>query len=47
MKFRLAMNIIGTSALFGYWQSNWNAAAFMALLLGFILSAIEYAKEGA
>ena len=45
MKFRLIINVIGTGALFGIWMKSYDAALFMVVLLGFILSAIDYFKE--
>lgn len=45
MKFRLIINVICTGALFGIWMKSYDAALFMIVLLGFVLSAIDYFKE--
>lgn len=45
MKFRLGVNCLIAAYLFGMWQNSYQAGCFMFVLLGFILSAIDYAKE--
>ena len=44
MKFRLLVNSIAVAGLFGQWQGSLNAALFMFVLCGFVLSCIDYAK---
>lgn len=45
MTFRLFVNCAIAAYFFGMWQNSYNAGCFMLVLLGFILSAIDYFKE--
>jgi hypothetical protein len=44
MKLRLFVNSGITSLFFGQWQHSLEAGCFMMVLLGFVLSAIDYFK---
>lgn len=45
MKFRLFSNAAVASFLFGMWQKNIEAGCFMMVLLGFVLSVVDYANS--
>lgn len=44
--FRLAIQTISASALFGMWQNSLLAGLFLFSLLGTIMPVIDYLKEG-
>jgi hypothetical protein len=42
MKLQLTINALATAVTFGVWQESVIAGAFVFVLLGFMLSAIDY-----
>ncbi len=45
MKIQLAINALATAGVFGIWQNDALAGAFIFVLLGFILSTVDYIKQ--
>ncbi len=45
MLFRLFINAALTGYVFGLWQQSIQAGIFMFILLGFIMSVVDYLKE--
>ncbi len=45
MRFKLFVNAAITGYMFGLWQQSVQAGCFMFILLGFILSVVDYVKE--
>jgi hypothetical protein len=42
MKIQLTINALATAVTFGVWQESVIAGAFVFVLLGFVLSVIDY-----
>lgn len=45
MRFQLFINASATGVFFGVWQQSFWAGGALFLLLGFVLSAIDYAQQ--
>ena len=42
MRIQLTINALATAATFGMWQNDVLAGAFIFVLLGFVLSTVDY-----
>jgi hypothetical protein len=42
MKLQLFTNALATAVMFGLWHENLQAGLFMFLILGFVLSTVDY-----
>jgi hypothetical protein len=42
MKLQLTINALATAATFGMWQNDVLAGVFIFVLLGFVLSTVDY-----